>query len=269
MPRLDALDESLVLRRILDRPQEHAVARRDDVPLLGAEGFQEPPRGALVEASVLAADGAGGAVDGQHAAAAARRLVHVQLHLEGGVFSAGGLRGVDRAAAGQVPFAADPLALQRRLFLKAVLVELPRPIAAAGADVAVLAKVGAEFLLFGHQMGLWNFNWPGLSIARSYRVGSSSGVGGCGIAMIFRRSSPARSSSDLPNTSDSGMSGGGGPTAPRSTGEYFATYWCLAIDSVSPGSTRLSVTRTPLTFTPLRLFKSRTCQYPQLTVNWQ
>ena len=58
-----------------------------------------------------------------------------------------------------------------------------------------------------------------------------------------RRSSPARSRSDLLRMSSSFTSGGGGPTAPRSTGEYFTSYLCLAIESTSPGSIRFSATR--------------------------
>ena len=55
-------------------------------------------------------------------------------------------------------------------------------------------------------------------------------------------------------------SAGGGPTAPKSDGEYIISYLCLAIATSSPGSIRFSVTRIPLTFTPLRLFWSRTYQ---------
>src|SRR5262249_54021778 len=73
---------------------------------------------------------------------------------------------------------------------------------------------------------------------------------------------PARSNSDLPNICCGRLtsSGGGGPVAPKSVGEYLISYSCLATESLSPGSKRFSWQRTPFTLMPFRLPKSFTYQ---------
>ena len=177
----------------------------------------------------------------------------------------------DGASPGELALAADALALQRGFILEAVLPIPPRPVGGPGADVAVLAEFGADFLLLGHPSdGLMaEAELTGLVLGdvvrhrfARFRPAASTGAN-------CRCSSPARSSNDLLKMSASSTSAGGGPTAPRSIGEYRTSYLCLATERMSPGSRRLSVTRTPLTFTPLRLCKSRTYQYPPLTVIWQ
>ncbi len=68
--------------------------------------------------------------------------------------------------------------LQRVLLLETVRVELAGPIGTAGTAAAVLAELGADLSLFGHQIGLWSLIWPASLLLRSNRFGSSSRDGG-------------------------------------------------------------------------------------------
>ena len=91
------------------------------------------------------------ALHAQHAAQAADVAVDVGQHVRAGVVL-DDLRAGDGPLARDVPFAADALAVRR-----VDRANRHRPVAdryslVAGADLAILAKVGANLaLLFGHQ----------------------------------------------------------------------------------------------------------------------
>ena len=71
VPRLDPLDDPFLGSVVLDGAKQHAVAGGHDVPLIGGERLQQPPRGALIDAAVVVLDHAGQPENGQHAAATA------------------------------------------------------------------------------------------------------------------------------------------------------------------------------------------------------
>ena len=109
--RLDPFDDPLArCRRRCDRAETDAVAGGDDVALLGAESFEQSPRGALVERAVVGLDGARQSVDRKHAARPADGLVHVELDAQARLVARVDLGAADGAVAGQIALAADALA---------------------------------------------------------------------------------------------------------------------------------------------------------------
>ncbi len=121
---------------------------------LGAERFQDPPRGTLIGGAVVGQHRAGQPEDREHAAAAADRQVDLQQHVKRNLGVAQlrrRLGRVNRAVAIHFASAADPLFRFRGLLLKTVLVKLPRPVGLASTRCAILAKFSPELLLFRHQ----------------------------------------------------------------------------------------------------------------------
>ena len=156
MARLDPLDDPLAhaVVGVLGRAEHDAVAGGDDVALVGAEGLQQPPRGALVERAVVGlrrrwpARGRDSTRPRQ-----ADGLVHVEMDAQARLVAGVDLGAADGALAGEIALAADPLALRRGVFLEAVLVELLGPVGRPRArrrDSCASRSSDLLLLLFGH-----------------------------------------------------------------------------------------------------------------------
>ena len=103
---LDPLDQAV---GFAFRPESHQVARCDDVPLVGAEVFQQPPGCAAELAAIVGSHHAGQAMHAEHAAGKGRR--QIDLADDGqSVVAFGGIHAHDCPLASQFAFAADPLA---------------------------------------------------------------------------------------------------------------------------------------------------------------
>ena len=130
-------------------PKPDDVAGRHDVPLIGGQRFEQPPRGALKHRARFVAHDAEQALHAQHAAQAADVAVDVGQHMRAGVVL-DDLGAGDGSLARDVALAADALAV-RRVDGRVGAGQLAAESLVAGADLAVLAKVGANLaLLFGH-----------------------------------------------------------------------------------------------------------------------
>ena len=148
--RLDALDDAFVSP---GAAKQHEIAGGHDVPLIGAERFEQPPRGTHVQRAVGSFDGAGQAMNGQGAAALQRRHVDVQQQSKSGLLSFGH-RAQHGALAGQLPLAADALLANGvQLGVAPLGVEDTSPVVRAGTLAAILAEGGANLvlLLVSHQ----------------------------------------------------------------------------------------------------------------------
>jgi hypothetical protein len=120
------------------------------MPLVSRERLEQSAGSTLVATASLVADGADETLHAQHAAQARFFTVDVREHNGTGVIfdDFGSSHG---AAARYVAFAAD--ALSARFIERGGLVidEMLQAMFFAGAGLAVLAKVGSDFALFGHR----------------------------------------------------------------------------------------------------------------------
>jgi hypothetical protein len=83
MTRLDAFDKPFPRLAALHWPKQDSVAGRHNMSLIGRQGFQKAPRGALVDqARFILSDGAGEPKNAQHASAAASFFVDVEMNAQ-------------------------------------------------------------------------------------------------------------------------------------------------------------------------------------------
>jgi hypothetical protein len=142
---LDALDNAVACAL---RPKPDAIADCHDVPLIGRERLEQPPRRAAKDlARFLVLNDAVETFDAEHAPRAANGWIDFRQDDE-----AAGITGDLTAGYGATPaefaLAADPLAAWRVAIFKCVSIDLSREILLTGANLAVLAEIGAKLASF-------------------------------------------------------------------------------------------------------------------------
>ena len=150
--RLDAFDDAFV-RAFGSEPDD--VAGRDDMPLIGRQRFEQPPRRALKMIASLIADDAMQTLHAQDAAEPADCAIDLEKHHRAGLvfddFGAG-----DGSLARDIAFAADPFAVRGVVAARRCH---PRSIGErcliAARTLAVLAEVGANLAFLGGHKGSW------------------------------------------------------------------------------------------------------------------
>lgn len=148
--RLDALDERFLGLAVGDGANEDAITCRDDVPLIGAQRFEEPSCGAPKRLAGFGFDNADQSEDAQDTAAAAHAFIDIEPHVESWTLLALEHFSSDRAASGQSSFAANPFDGFGGGVFKAVSFVLLRPVGGPSTHTAIFAKLRSDFPFFGH-----------------------------------------------------------------------------------------------------------------------
>ena len=141
--RLDSLDDPVA--RTVDA-KRNPIAGHDDVPLIGAERFEQAAGGAFMQSAVVGLHGAGQSVDRKNSAAVANGFVDRRLNGKTAGFRVAGLAD-DRALSRQFAFAADSFLARGIERFVVVGIEATSEIAWPRANIPILAKRGPDLLL--------------------------------------------------------------------------------------------------------------------------